>query len=76
MKYRVCLLAAIACLVVYFSAYAADPDDAYYTGEVKDGVYTNRALGAEAYFDDNWHIISREDIAQMMRITISKSPTL
>ena len=76
MKYRVYLLAAIACLVVCFSTYAVESDDAYIIGEVKDRIYTNRALGVEAYFADNWRIISREDIAKIMGIAVSNSPTL
>ena len=76
MKYRAYFLAAIACLVVCFSAYAVETDDAYYTGEVKDRVYVNRALGAEAYFDDNWRILSKKEIAQVMGLAAASSPSL
>ena len=75
MKYRAYFLAAIACLVVCFSAYAVESDDAYILGEVKN-VYTNRALGAEAHFDDNWRILSRTEIAQLMGLAASSSPSL
>ena len=76
MKYRAYFLAAIACLVICCSACAEEADTAYYTGEVKDGVYINRAIGAEAYFDDNWRVLSQKDIAALMGLAASSSPTL
>lgn len=76
MKYRMYLLVMAVCLVVCCPVFAADSDNAYIIGEVKDGVYTNRAMGAEAHFGDDWYIMSREEIAMVMGITTSLSPTL
>ena len=54
--------------------YAAGNSNIY--GEVENGLYTNKNLGAEAYFSENWHILSREEIEKIMGVASSKSSTL
>lgn len=76
MKYRAYLCVLVICLALCCPVFAAETDDAYFTGEVKDGLYINRALGAEAYFDDNWRVLSQKDIAAVMGLAASSSPTL
>ena len=48
------------CLAVCGSAYAED-----FAGEFKNGIYTNSALGAEAYLGDNWRVLSRDETAKV-----------
>ncbi len=62
-------------LMNMFNSYHAytDPKTDIY-GEVKDGVYTNKTLGAEAYFNDKWQILSSEEIAVLMGY-VSTLPT-
>ena len=44
---------------------AAETDKAYITGGIKDGIYTNHAIGVKVHFDDNWHVLSMKDIAAL-----------
>lgn len=53
------ILSAFTC-----ESYAYDSADIY--GEMKDGRYTNKVLGAEAYFGKGWNIISREELSIQM----------
>ena len=81
MKYRTFITAAVLCIMACCSVYAAETDKVYITGEVKDGVYTNRAIGAEIYLDDSWRILSMKEIAALNSAALKSienlsSPTL
>ena len=69
-------LFAVICLIVCCPAYADESDYTQITGEIKDGLYINRTLGAEAYFDENWRVLSRKDIATLTGAAASDSPAL
>ena len=65
MKYRRFITAAVICIMLCCSVCAAETDKAYITGEIKDGTYTNRAIGVEVHFDDNWRVLSMKEIAAL-----------
>ena len=65
MKYRRFITAAVICIMMCCSVCAAETDKAYITGEIKDGTYTNRAIGVEVHFDDNWRVLSMKEIAAL-----------
>ena len=65
MKYRRFITGAVICIMLCCSVCAADTDKAYITGEIKDGTYTNRAIGVEVHFDDNWRVLSMKEIAAL-----------
>ena len=67
MRNKISLSAVISCFIVVFmlagQSYGAAGKEFY--GEMKDGTYTNKILGAEIYFSDNWKVLSsdaQEDI--------------
>ena len=43
-------------------------------GEVADGVYTNKVMGAEAKFSGKWRVLSREEIAVIAGAASTLSP--
>ena len=73
-KIYLSLIILVLVFVNVSSLYAAGNSDIY--GEFKNGVYTNKILGAEAYFSENWRILSSEEIEKIMGAVSSKSSTL
>ena len=70
-------LSVIILVLVFLNAsslYCAGNSDIY--GEIKGGSYTNKTLGAGAYFGENWRILSSEEIESVMGSASSVSPTL
>lgn len=63
------ILSAFTC-----ESYAYDLADIY--GEMKEGRYTNKVLGAEAYFGESWNITSREELSIRMRKAAGSSSFL
>ena len=45
-------------------------------GQIENGLYTNHAMGARAYFGENWRILSPEEIAVTMNLVKSSSKSL
>lgn len=69
------LVFALVMLMLFTGQSYGDSKTEIY-GEVKDGVYRNKTLGAEAYFSENWQIFSREQIAALMGNAAESSETL
>jgi hypothetical protein len=62
MRNKISLSAVISCFIIVFmlagQSYGAAGKEFY--GEMKDGTYTNKILGAEIHFSDNWKVLSSD----------------
>ena len=67
------MLVVAFCVALCGAAAAEEADDVL--GESRDGVYTNKVMGAEAKFGKDWKIFSRNEIAAIGGAVSSTSPT-